>query len=77
MKKENIIQVILFPLIMGFTFFAAYNAGKSTVYSQQYEYYEKTEALLDSINNWDNSFKDTVMKTDAYYEYEVARQNLQ
>lgn len=44
---------------------------------EDYEYYEKTEALLDSINNWDNSFMDTVMETDAYYEYEVAKQNLQ
>lgn len=75
--KENIIKVIALLLIMGFTSFAAYNAGKSTVYSQQYEYYEKTEALLDSINSWDNSFSDTVMETGAYYEYEVARQNLQ
>lgn len=75
--KENIIKVILFLLMIGFTSFAAYNAGKSTVYSQQYEYYEKTEALLDSINNWDNSFSDTVMGTDTYYEYEIARQNLQ
>lgn len=76
MKKENIIKVIAFLLIAGYISFDSYNAGKSTVYSQQYEYYKKTEALLDSINNWDSSFKDTIMKTDAYYEYEVARERL-
>lgn len=75
--KKNIIKIILFLLIAGCISFASYNAGKSTVYSQDYEYYEKTEALLDSINNWDNSFMDTVMETDAYYEYEVAKQNIQ
>lgn len=50
MKEKNIIKIILFLLIAGCISFASYNAGKSTVYSQDYEYYEKTEALLDSIN---------------------------
>lgn len=54
--------------------FACYNAGKSTVYEEDYNYFEKTEALLDSINNWDESFMDTVMETDAYYEYELAKE---
>lgn len=42
----------------------------------QHQYIVKTEALLDSINNWDETFMDTVMETDAYYEYEIAREKL-
>lgn len=55
---------------------ASYNAGKNKAYSQTNEYYNNTEALLDSINNWDESFMDNVMETDAYYNYEVSRDNL-
>ncbi len=53
---------------------ACYNAGKVSVYTEKATYFYKTEALLDSICSWDNSFMDTVMETDAYYEYEVARE---
>lgn len=73
MKWHNVIEAILCFLIAGFFSIAAYHAGKSTVYSSQYEYYEKTEALLDSINNWNSSFMDDIMETDAYYEYELAK----
>lgn len=76
MKTIKAIKIVLFLLIIGLFSFASYNAGKSTVYSQQNEYYEKTEALLDSINNIDESFMDTVMETDAYYEYETAKENI-
>lgn len=54
--------------------FASYNAGKAKAYSHHIEYFNKTEALLDSINKWDESFMDTTMETDTYYEYEVARE---
>lgn len=77
MKTVKVLQVISVLLIMGFACIASYHAGKSSVYAQDYEYYEKTEALLDSINNWHESFMDTVMESDVYYEYEVARTNLQ
>ena len=41
------------------------------------EYFEKTEALLDStcaIQGPD--FHDVIMETDAYYEYEVAKEKV-
>ena len=40
------------------------------------EYYNKCEALLDSICAWDDSFMDTVGETDAYFEYCEAREKL-
>lgn len=75
--KETILKVLVLLFIIVVTGFACYNAGKSKVYESQDEYYNKTEALLDSINViYNDSFYDTVMKTDTYYEYEVARENL-
>lgn len=73
----NNVWVILFLCVVAITSFICYNVGKSEVYKAQYNYYEKTEALLDSIYNWDESFMDTVMETDAYYEYEVAKEEIQ
>lgn len=72
----NNVWIILFLCVVAVTAFICYNVGKSEVYQAQYNYYEKTEALLDSINNWDESFMDTVMETDAYYEYELAKQEI-
>lgn len=75
--KETILKVLILLFIIVVTGFACYNAGKSKVYESQDEYYNKTEALLDSINViYNDSFYDTVMETDTYYEYEVARENL-
>lgn len=51
-------------------------SGHSATIEARNEYYNKTEALLDSIHKWDESFMDSVMETDSYYEYEVARENL-
>lgn len=76
MKTINALKVILLVLVVGFFSFASYNAGKSSIFSSEYNYYKKTEALLDSINNWNEPFMDTVMETDAYYEYEVAKEAL-
>lgn len=73
----NSIWLILFLCAVAITSFICYNVGKSEVYKAQYNYYEKTEALLDSIYNWDESFMDTVMETDAYYEYELAKEEIQ
>lgn len=73
----NSIWLILFLCTVAITSFICYNAGKSEVYESNYNYYEKTEALLDSIYNWDESFMDTVMETDIYYEYELAKENMQ
>lgn len=73
--KRNIIIIALAAIIAVLASFIGYNAGKSHVYSEREEYYIHTEALLDSINNWDESFMDTVMETDAYYEYELAKEN--
>ena len=72
--KKNIIISALAVILAAWAFFLGYNLGVSHVYSMDNEYYNHTEALLDSINNWDESFMDTVMKTDAYYEYEMAKE---
>lgn len=74
--KEPTLKVLLLLFIIVVTGFACYNAGKSAVYEEDYKYFEKTEALLDSINNWHESFIDTVMETDAYYEYELAKEEM-
>lgn len=76
MKIIKILQIVIGLIIVIFICIASYNAGRNSVYKEEYKYYEKTEILLDSINKWDNSFMDTVMETDTYYEYEVARENL-
>lgn len=73
--KTSVIKVTICLLIILFACFASYNAGKHKAHAEINEYFEKTEALLDSINNWDESFMDTTMETDAYYEYEVSRSN--
>lgn len=72
--KKNIIISALVVILAAWTLFLGYNLGVSHVYSMDNEYYNHTEALLDSINNWDESFMDTVMETDAYYEYEMAKE---
>lgn len=72
--KKNVIISALAVILAAWAFFLGYNLGVSHVYSMDNEYYNHTEALLDSINNWDESFMDTVMKTDAYYEYEMAKE---
>ena len=58
---------------MGAVGFTCYNAGKSSVYSEDNNYYEKTEELLDSIYEWNEPFMEAVMETNTYYEYEVAK----
>ena len=64
--KETILKVLVLLFIIVVTGFACYNAGKSKVYESQDEYYNKTEALLDSINViYNDSFYDTVMETDT------------
>ena len=73
--KENLIVVALALMIVFWAGLIGYNMGESHVYSMDNEYYTHTEALLDSINNWDESFMDTVMESDTYYEYELAREN--
>ena len=74
--KGSTAKVIVLLFIIAVLCFTWYQAGKSAVYAEDYEYYEKTEALLDSINNWDKPFMNTVTETDVYYEYEVAREKL-
>lgn len=72
--KKNIIISALAVILAAWAFFVGYNMGKSHAYFASNEYYNRTEALLDSINNWDESFMDTAMETDTYYEYERARE---
>lgn len=75
------IKTFLIAFIVSITVFAAVLficeqiSNQLHQYSVSKDYYNKTEALLDSIYKWDNSFADTVMETDVYYEYEVARKN--
>lgn len=73
--RKNIIIAILAVILAAWAFFIGHKMGESHVYSMDNEYYNRTEALLDSINNWDESFMDTVMETDAYYEYELAKES--
>lgn len=73
--KENLIVVALALMIAFWVGIIGYNMGESHVYSIDNEYYTHTEALLDSINAWDESFIDTVMESDTYYEYELARES--
>ena len=76
MKTIKILKAAVIIIIITLACFASYNAGKSSVYKAENNYYNKVEELLDSINNWDESFMDTVMETDTYYEYEIAREGL-
>ena len=75
MKKEDKIIIVLALMLMFLAGIIGYNMGESHVYSMDNEYYTHTEALLDSINNWNESFIDTVMESDTYYEYELARES--
>lgn len=77
MKRAIFItKCVLVVLFLGLFYAMAYNAGKHKAFVESAEYYVHTEALLDSINNWDESFMNTVMETDVYYDYEIAKQNL-
>ena len=69
MKK--IIQELTIILAMIIIALVYFQAGK--LCNKNIEYYNKTEALLDSINKWNEPFMDTVMETDTYYEYKIAR----
>lgn len=53
-----------------------YSAGKASSDKDRREYFNRTEALLDSIYNWNPDLMDTAMETDVYYEYEVARDKI-
>lgn len=70
--KKSITLLIATTIIAIFIFSIGYFCGKRHVYSLNNTYYNKTEALLDSIYNWDESFMGTVMETDIYYEYELS-----
>lgn len=70
--KTTIIKCIAAIILAAIALLIGYNMGKSHTYKASDNYYYKTEALLDSINNWDSSFMDTVMETDVYYEYELS-----
>lgn len=71
---KGIIVAICITFVL--TSVSFYHIGQSVVYTHEYTYYIKTEALLDSICAWDDTFHDTVMSTDVYYAYEEARANL-
>ena len=75
-KAKTILKIIIAVVIAIVIYVGAYNAGKSYVYSIDNYYFDKTEALLDSINKWDESFMDVIMETDVYYDYEEARDGI-
>lgn len=71
------IKLMVATVLLGAALFAAgWLAGYARTEKTQREYYRNTEALLDSLNDWDNSFKTEVMNTYAYYNYEVARDKI-
>jgi cell shape-determining protein MreC len=41
------------------------------------QYYYKTEAVLDSVNNVCEDFADNVLEEDYYWDYEKAREEVQ
>lgn len=88
MKKYSIVVIIsiIIGIITGYALLkkaaeldnlerANYNTlpYKIEVIQAYNDYYNQCEALLDSINSWDESFMDTIVETDAYFEYEVAK----
>lgn len=40
------------------------------------KYYESVEILLDSVVVWDESFMDTTLETDVYFEYYKHREKI-
>lgn len=76
MKRQVIYTVIAVILTAIITSILSYNVGRAHVYSAQVDYFIATEALLDSTSVWSEDFMDTVMETDVYYDYEVAREKL-
>lgn len=68
------IKLMVATVLLGAALFAAgWLAGYARTEKTQREYYRNTEALLDSLYNWDSSFEEEAMNTDAYYNYEAAR----
>lgn len=74
--RKVIYQVLL--LFMGaiLLIIISYNYGKSYSCENFDNYYNATEALLDSIYTHDEMFMDVLAETDAYDDYIVARNNL-
>lgn len=64
---------IIFIAALCLTF---YYAGKVSVYNAQKEYYQKTEALMDSLYEHNMVYMDSVMQTDTYNEYDEAKASL-
>ena len=70
---KNIINVILILLVIVLTGIACSQTATIEAYNR---YNRDCEILLDSIASWDKSFFDTVVETDAYYDYINSREIL-
>lgn len=79
-KKSFIVLGVVIIIILIVIQLITTNITFSTinrVEQEQENYYNQVEALLDSIcNHNEDYFHDTLMETDVYYNYEVARDQL-
>lgn len=72
------IHIIVVTLLISFGVLYLYTIKQSYKGDiRQQEYYNKVEALLDTIcNQHDDYFHDSLMEQDVYYEYEIAKEEL-
>lgn len=81
-KSKSIFQyaahIIVIICMMVFCFCLGGGLSKHITESKYQEYYEKSEILLDSISSWygHKAFQDSIMNTQTYYEYELAKEHL-
>lgn len=80
--KNSVVKIILrysvSVIFILFLMFASYMAGYKGNNDKYEYYYDKTEILLDSISSWygHKAFQDSIMDTDTYYEYELAKEQI-
>lgn len=68
------LSLIFVIFLMLGSFMTGYKSG-----CNEYEnYYDKTEILLGSISSWygHKAFQDSIINTDTYYEYELAKEQI-
>ena len=77
MKKKHFISFsIAFIITTIFACIVSYNIGKHYQLKEFQDYYDANEHLLNYINNHYDDFAYIIMESDAYYEYELAKDKL-
>lgn len=72
MKKNIIIAVLSLVVVI----LAGIICDQNTRINTYDRYNKNCETLLDSIASWDDSFIDTIVETDTYYNYLESREYL-